>query len=83
MGESQPACCTQVELVSSADRCGPVETVDGVGDVAVGVQRADGSKCSRCWNYSTQVRAPGHANFLLSPAFQSCLCLVQENIDDA
>ena len=46
---------TQVELVSSAERCGPVDSVEGVGEVAVGVERADGGKCGRCWNYSDQV----------------------------
>jgi hypothetical protein len=50
--------------VSSAERCGPVETLEGVGEVAVGVERADGGKCSRCWNYSTQVCAARRAPVL-------------------
>lgn len=29
--------------------------VEGLGEVAVGVARADGTKCARCWNYSTEV----------------------------
>ena len=33
-----------------------MENVEGVGEVAVGVERADGCKCGRCWNYSDQVR---------------------------
>jgi len=43
--------------VGSAERCGQAVAVDGVGEVAVGVERADGAKCGRCWNYSTQARA--------------------------
>jgi isoleucyl-tRNA synthetase len=29
--------------------------VEGVGKVTVGVRRAAGKKCARCWNYSTEV----------------------------
>lgn len=29
--------------------------IEGVGELLVGVARADGSKCERCWNYSTLV----------------------------
>ena len=29
--------------------------LEGVGDLSVGIVRADGLKCTRCWNYSTQV----------------------------
>lgn len=32
-----------------------VSSIDGLGEVAVGVAKADGSKCIRCWNYSTDV----------------------------
>ena len=46
----------QVQLVASAERCGQSVTVEGVGEVAVGVERAEGAKCGRCWNYSTQAR---------------------------
>jgi len=35
--------------------------IDGVGDVIIGVDRADGHKCERCWNYSTLVGS--HADF--------------------
>ena len=31
--------------------------VEGVGKVSVGVRRAAGKKCARCWNYSTEVGA--------------------------
>lgn len=47
----------QVELVGSPERCGQAVAVEGVGEVAVGVERAEGAKCGRCWNYSTQARA--------------------------
>lgn len=30
-------------------------TLEGVGVLKIGVGRADGSKCERCWNYSTLV----------------------------
>lgn len=30
---------------------------EGTGSVTVGVARADGAKCGRCWNYSTHVGA--------------------------
>ena len=42
--------------MGSAERCGSAVSVEGVGEVAVGVERADGAKCGRCWNYSTQAR---------------------------
>ncbi|GMH36377.1 hypothetical protein BSKO_04245 [Bryopsis sp. KO-2023] len=32
-----------------------VAQVEGLGEVAVGVARADGGKCGRCWNYSSAV----------------------------
>jgi hypothetical protein len=31
----------------------------GGGELVIGVARARGSKCSRCWNYSEQARALG------------------------
>ena len=35
--------------------------VAGAGEVTVGVARAAGSKCARCWNYSTRLgEARGH-----------------------
>lgn len=55
---------SQVELVSDAAAvklCPYHDTVQaaasGVGAISVGVARADGSKCARCWNYSPQVGA--------------------------
>lgn len=33
----------------------------GAGELTVGVSRADGHKCSRCWNYSTSLGSdPSH-----------------------
>ena len=37
-----------MEVVEEAD-------VAGVGSVVVGVSRAPGKKCERCWNYSESV----------------------------
>lgn len=55
---------TQVELVSDAAAvklCPYHDTVQaaasGAGAISVGVARADGSKCARCWNYSPLVGA--------------------------
>lgn len=31
--------------------------IEGLGRVVIGVARADGSRCNRCWNYSTGVGA--------------------------
>ncbi len=50
----------QVELVDSAAEAAATEhtatlQLEGVGDLTVGIARARGSKCSRCWNYSEQV----------------------------
>lgn len=48
----------QAELVaeagaaSAADYSRAVE-IEGVGSVTVGVTHAQGSKCSRCWNFSS------------------------------
>ena len=35
--------------------------LEGIGDLSIGIARADGSKCSRCWNYSSEVRLPLHS----------------------
>ncbi|KAF9599558.1 hypothetical protein IFM89_038980 [Coptis chinensis] len=52
---------SQVEILSSMGN-GIAESIPYSGDcliqgkkVWVGVSRADGSKCERCWNYSTKV----------------------------
>jgi isoleucyl-tRNA synthetase len=58
---------SEVELVGSAEEAAAgalasssVDTGDDVaGVVTVGVRRAAGSKCARCWMYSTQVRGHG------------------------
>lgn len=41
------------EMVSSVQHTG--EYVEGENKVWIGVSRAEGSKCERCWNYSGQV----------------------------
>jgi isoleucyl-tRNA synthetase len=32
-----------------------ITNVEGLGEVWVGVSKADGEKCERCWNYSKKV----------------------------
>lgn len=43
------------EMVSSVQHTG--EYGEGEKKVWIGVSRAEGSKCERCWNYSGQVGA--------------------------
>ena len=45
---------TDTSSAKSATYCTEGQ-VDGVGDVVIGVEKADGLKCERCWNYSTSV----------------------------
>lgn len=49
----------QVELVDSADAVKlakhHVTLATDAGEVTVGVARADGCKCARCWNYSMRL----------------------------
>ncbi|KAG2490299.1 hypothetical protein HYH03_011250 [Edaphochlamys debaryana] len=59
---------SQVELVSDADAArgcpyhSSSPSAAGAGDITIGVARADGTKCSRCWNYSTQVGSASSAH---------------------
>ena len=46
---------SQVELVDSADAVKDAEHKMMSDDLAIGIVKADGEKCDRCWNYSTQV----------------------------
>lgn len=51
----------QVELTESSEAAADAAysaqlNPEGVGELTVGVSRADGTKCTRCWNYSVQVR---------------------------
>ena len=51
-----PTLSVQATLVDSADAAAAAPyhaaaTLEEGGEVAVGVARADGHKCSRCWNY--------------------------------
>lgn len=53
---------SQAELVDSQDQAKQADfsataQLEHIGEVTVGVTRADGSKCARCWNYSTHVGA--------------------------
>lgn len=48
---------SSAELARAADYSAALE-VDGVGALTVGIARARGGKCQRCWNYSEQVRPP-------------------------
>lgn len=50
-----------MELVDSSEAAAAADysaqlQLEGIGELTVGIVRADGIKCSRCWNYSTQVR---------------------------
>jgi isoleucyl-tRNA synthetase len=46
---------SQVELVDSAESIARAEYKSEAETLAVGVVKADGQKCDRCWNYSTHV----------------------------
>lgn len=46
---------SQVELVDSAESIASAEYKSESENLAVGVVKADGQKCDRCWNYSTHV----------------------------
>ena len=46
---------SQVELVSSAELVLAADYKSALDWVSIGVVSADGEKCDRCWNYSTQV----------------------------
>lgn len=54
---------SQAELVGSAEEAAAapysstaeLEDGEGSGTITVGVLRAEGTKCARCWNYSTAV----------------------------
>ena len=46
---------SQVELLDSAEGLQGVEYTAQTEDWGIGVVKADGKKCDRCWNYSTHV----------------------------
>ena len=46
---------SQVELVDSMDAINAADYKAETETVAIGVVKADGHKCDRCWNYSTSV----------------------------
>ncbi|MGB7444519.1 MAG: isoleucine--tRNA ligase [Coleofasciculaceae cyanobacterium] len=46
---------SQVELLESAETINSAEYSSQTETVSVGVVKAEGQKCDRCWNYSTQV----------------------------
>lgn len=60
MSKALKPCAPQVDLVDSSEAVAAADyraqlQLEGVGELAIGIVRADGPKCSRCWNYSTQV----------------------------
>jgi isoleucyl-tRNA synthetase len=46
---------SQVEMVSSPEAIQQLDYRSETDKLAVGITEADGQKCDRCWNYSTQV----------------------------
>jgi isoleucyl-tRNA synthetase len=46
---------SQVELLTSPDAIAPLEFQTQTETFTLGITKADGHKCDRCWNYSTQV----------------------------
>jgi isoleucyl-tRNA synthetase len=46
---------SQVELVDSLDRIQTAEYKSESDKIAIGIVKAEGEKCDRCWNYSTSV----------------------------
>jgi isoleucyl-tRNA synthetase len=46
---------SQVELVDSIDAIDRAEYQGKSNSVSIGIVKADGEKCDRCWNYSTTV----------------------------
>lgn len=50
-------------------------TLEEGGEVTVGIARADGSKCNRCWNYSTHVGSDSQHPELC----ERCLPVIKES----
>ena len=46
---------SQVELLDAAEAIDKAEYSTQSENVSIGVVKADGQKCDRCWNYSTHV----------------------------
>ncbi len=46
---------SQVELLDSASTLSGLNYQVETGGLGIGIVKADGEKCDRCWNYSTQV----------------------------
>ncbi|WP_373527114.1 isoleucine--tRNA ligase [Nostoc sp.] len=46
---------SQVELLDSAERLQGLEYTAQTEEWGIGIVKADGKKCDRCWNYSTHV----------------------------
>ena len=46
---------SQVEVLDAPDRLTAAKYRSEADDIGIGVVDADGEKCDRCWNYSTQV----------------------------
>lgn len=47
--------CSQVELLETPNKLKGLEYSDESEDLGIGVVKADGEKCDRCWNYSVHV----------------------------
>jgi len=57
---SETVTCTPATSSSTESSSSPLPFGSVIsGDITVGVERASGTKCARCWNYSEQV---GHAH---------------------
>jgi isoleucyl-tRNA synthetase len=47
--------CSQVELLETPNKLKGLEYSDESEDLGIGIVKAEGEKCDRCWNYSVHV----------------------------
>ncbi|MEB3277926.1 MAG: isoleucine--tRNA ligase [Lyngbya sp.] len=47
--------CSQVELLQNPNKLKGLEYSDESEDLGIGIVKAEGEKCDRCWNYSVHV----------------------------
>lgn len=47
--------CSQVELLENSNKLKGLEYSDESEDLGIGIVKAEGEKCDRCWNYSVHV----------------------------
>lgn len=74
---------SQAGLVDSEGEAGGMdmvveESVQGVGKVVVGVAKAVGKKCERCWNYSEHVGEDSEHPHLC----ERCVDVVRDDFPD-